>query len=120
MDNMSNWLGFSLSPHLRIDEGFGRETQDHGIFPAHLTSVMPLRSDGSLCAADPFRRSNGADGIVACCELSNLPRSLISKHTTAFFDLCDLCMFRRNFFFSSHFYSTCDNISNPKSRQIYF
>ncbi|XP_041016529.1 AP2-like ethylene-responsive transcription factor AIL1 isoform X2 [Juglans microcarpa x Juglans regia] len=57
---MSNWLGFSLSPHLRIDEGFGRETQDHGGFPAHL-SVMPLRSDGSLCAADPFRRSNGAD-----------------------------------------------------------
>ncbi|KAB1218363.1 AP2-like ethylene-responsive transcription factor AIL1 [Morella rubra] len=57
---MSNWLGFSLTPHLRIDEGFGRETQDHGGFPPHL-SVMPLRSDGSLCAADPFRRSDGAD-----------------------------------------------------------
>lgn len=73
VDNMSNWLGFSLSPHLRIDEGFGRETQDHGGFPAHL-SVMPLRSDGSLCAADPFRRSNGSDGIVAC-ELSTLPEA---------------------------------------------
>ncbi|KAM3699335.1 hypothetical protein ACJW31_05G017900 [Castanea mollissima] len=59
---MSNWLGFSLTPHLRIDDGFGRDThQDHGAFPPHL-SVMPLRSDGSLCvAADPFRRSNVAD-----------------------------------------------------------
>uniref|UniRef100_A0A2N9G3R7 AP2/ERF domain-containing protein n=1 Tax=Fagus sylvatica TaxID=28930 RepID=A0A2N9G3R7_FAGSY len=53
---MSNWLGFSLTPHLRIDDGFGREThQDHGAFPPHL-SVMPLRSDGSLClAADDWR-----------------------------------------------------------------
>jgi hypothetical protein len=51
LDNMSNWLGFSLTPHLRIDDGFGREThQDHGAFPPHL-SVMPLRSDGSLCLA---------------------------------------------------------------------
>lgn len=72
---MSNWLGFSLTPHLRIDEGFGRETQDHGGFAPHL-SVMPLRSDGSLCAADPFRRSDGADGIA--CDLQ-LHRKL-SKH----------------------------------------
>lgn len=49
---MSNWLGFSLTPDLRIDESFGRE--DHGGFP----SVMPLRSDGSLCVVDPFRRSS--------------------------------------------------------------
>ncbi|KAG4150542.1 hypothetical protein ERO13_D04G010000v2 [Gossypium hirsutum] len=53
---MSNWLGFSLTPDLRIDESFGRE--DHGDFP----SVMPLRSDGSLCVVDPFRRfSTAAD-----------------------------------------------------------
>ncbi|KAH8514243.1 hypothetical protein H0E87_007181 [Populus deltoides] len=52
---MSKWLGFSLTPHLRIDEGFGREDQAPGF------SVMPLRSDGSLCVFDPFRRpSNGA------------------------------------------------------------
>ncbi|KAE8714715.1 AP2-like ethylene-responsive transcription factor AIL1 [Hibiscus syriacus] len=51
---MSNWLGFSLSPDLRIDESFGRD--DHGGFP----SAMPLRSDGSLCVVDPFRRSSGA------------------------------------------------------------
>lgn len=65
---MSNWLGFSLTPHLRIHEGFdGREEdqqeQDHGVvgFPPHM-SVMPLRSDGSLCfAADPFRRPNGSE-----------------------------------------------------------
>ncbi|KAK9266697.1 hypothetical protein L1049_027314 [Liquidambar formosana] len=54
---MSNWLGFSLTPHLRIDEGFRRDDQGEGFSP-HL-SVMPLRSDGSLCVMDPFRRSNG-------------------------------------------------------------
>ncbi|OIW04916.1 hypothetical protein TanjilG_15661 [Lupinus angustifolius] len=57
---MNNWLGFSLTPHLRIDEDFGRENQDHGEgrepYPHHL-SVMPLQSDGSLCVADSFRHS---------------------------------------------------------------
>ncbi|KAF9685295.1 hypothetical protein SADUNF_Sadunf03G0039700 [Salix dunnii] len=47
---MSKWSGFSLTPHLRIDEGFGREDQANGF------SVMPLCSDGSLCVVDPFRR----------------------------------------------------------------
>ncbi|CAL0326115.1 unnamed protein product [Lupinus luteus] len=50
---MNNWLGFSLTPHLRIDEDFGRENQDHHVHPRHL-SVMPLHSDGSLCVADSF------------------------------------------------------------------
>ncbi|XP_010273924.1 PREDICTED: AP2-like ethylene-responsive transcription factor AIL1 [Nelumbo nucifera] len=54
---MSNWLGFSLTPHLSIDEGFG---EGEGGFSSHL-SVMPLRSDGSLCVMDPFRRSHGGD-----------------------------------------------------------
>ncbi|XP_061364028.1 AP2-like ethylene-responsive transcription factor AIL1 [Gastrolobium bilobum] len=62
---MSNWLGFSLTPHLRIDGEFGRENQDHGggyphphPHPSHPhLSVMPLRSDGSLCVADSFRHS---------------------------------------------------------------
>ncbi|TKY64275.1 AP2 ethylene-responsive transcription factor AIL1 [Spatholobus suberectus] len=60
---MSNWLGFSLTPHLRIDEEFGRENQERGgggySHPSshpHL-SVMPLRSDGSLCVADSFSHS---------------------------------------------------------------
>ncbi|GLU22461.1 hypothetical protein SLE2022_385340 [Rubroshorea leprosula] len=54
---MSNWLGFSLTPHLRINEGFSREEQSAGF------SAMPLRSDGSLCVVDPFRRpSNEATG----------------------------------------------------------
>lgn len=81
---MSNWLGFSLTPHLRIHEGFdGREEdqqeQDHGVvgFPPHM-SGMPLRSDGSLCfAADPFRRPDGSEGIAHfaclisyCCSCS--------------------------------------------------
>ncbi|XVE88629.1 hypothetical protein DITRI_Ditri19aG0085100 [Diplodiscus trichospermus] len=52
---MSNWLGFSLTPHLRIDESFGRE--GHGGF----SSVMSLRSDGSLCVVDPFRRSSNGN-----------------------------------------------------------
>nr|WGJ63352.1 EBB1 protein [Paeonia suffruticosa] len=56
---MSNWLGFSLTPHLRIDEGFGRDDDDHGHghagFSPHHLSTMPLCSDGSLCVIDPFR-----------------------------------------------------------------
>ncbi|XWS16168.1 hypothetical protein CRYUN_Cryun34aG0062100 [Craigia yunnanensis] len=52
---MSNWLGFSVTPDLRIDESFGRE--EHGGF----SSLMPLRSDGSLCVVDPFRRSSNGD-----------------------------------------------------------
>ncbi|XP_043718698.1 AP2-like ethylene-responsive transcription factor AIL1 [Telopea speciosissima] len=56
---MSNWLGFSLTPHLSIDEGFGGDGEG-GFSSSHL-SVMPLRSDGSLCVLDPFRRSNGGD-----------------------------------------------------------
>ncbi|CAL9009724.1 unnamed protein product [Prunus brigantina] len=68
---MSNWLGFSLTPHLRIHEGFGggEDQQDHGGgggggggFTSQMT-IMPLRSDGSLCVppADPFRRPNGSE-----------------------------------------------------------
>ncbi|XP_010261924.1 PREDICTED: AP2-like ethylene-responsive transcription factor AIL1 [Nelumbo nucifera] len=53
---MSNWLGFSLTPHPRIGEGFGGD----GGFSSHLP-VMPLRSDGSLCVMDPFSRSHGGD-----------------------------------------------------------
>lgn len=69
--NMNNWLGFSLTPHLRIDEDFGRENQDHGgPYPhqhhPHLSSVMPLRSDGSLCVADSFRHSAPPEGTNAC------------------------------------------------------
>lgn len=68
---MSNWMGFSLTPHLRIDEvyGNGRENQeDHRVgflSHPHRLSVMPLRSDGSLCVADP-RHSGAAEGIIAC------------------------------------------------------
>ncbi|KAL4308104.1 hypothetical protein GQ457_01G039070 [Hibiscus cannabinus] len=85
---MSNWLGFSVTPpDLRIDESFGRE--EHGAFP----SLMPLRSDGSLCVVDPFPRSqdwryeNGIavagaseseqgpklEDFLGCCCYSNSP-----------------------------------------------
>ncbi|XP_044495925.1 AP2-like ethylene-responsive transcription factor AIL1 [Mangifera indica] len=67
---MSNWLGFSLTPHLRIDDGFvGRDGQDPPCFSTShhhhhhdsSLSVMPLHSDGSLCVVDPFRRSSHGD-----------------------------------------------------------
>ncbi|OVA13376.1 AP2/ERF domain [Macleaya cordata] len=62
----SSWLGFSLTPHLSIDDGFGggeEEEEEVGGFSSshHHMSVMPLRSDGSLCVVDAFRRSTGAD-----------------------------------------------------------
>ncbi|KAK6914697.1 AP2/ERF domain [Dillenia turbinata] len=73
---MSNWLGFSLSSPLRIDEEGGggdfEETagkdqqaldcyhHNHHSHHNNDTSVMPLRSDGSLCVIDPFRRSHAA------------------------------------------------------------
>ncbi|CAA2996220.1 AP2-like ethylene-responsive transcription factor AIL1 [Olea europaea subsp. europaea] len=67
---MSNWLGFSLTPHLRVDdeeEAFGRdenpsqdENAQEGCFQTPI-SIMPLRSDGSLCALEPYRHSNGTD-----------------------------------------------------------
>lgn len=70
--SMSNWLGFSLTPHLRVDdeeEAFGRdenpsqdENAQEGCFQTPI-SIMPLRSDGSLCALEPYRRSNGTDGL---------------------------------------------------------
>ncbi|CAK9179885.1 unnamed protein product [Ilex paraguariensis] len=68
---MSSWLGFSLTPHLGADdEGFGGENQggegggggggEGGDFSSHM-SVMPLRSNGSLCVMDSFRHSNGEE-----------------------------------------------------------
>ncbi|XP_056163201.1 AP2-like ethylene-responsive transcription factor AIL1 isoform X3 [Syzygium oleosum] len=64
---MSNWLGFSLTPHLKINEEICREGQagggggGGGGFPPDIT-VMPLRSDGSLCVLDPhFRRPHGSE-----------------------------------------------------------
>ena len=73
---MSNWLGFSLTPHLRIDEGFGRDEQQNqqqegGGF------VMPLRSDGSLCDMDPFRRPSGSEGEDCWNILSHLIYCLV-------------------------------------------
>ncbi|XP_038692996.1 AP2-like ethylene-responsive transcription factor AIL1 [Tripterygium wilfordii] len=71
-NNSNNWLGFSLTPHLRIDEGFG-SGEDHeqaqaaagaarpgGGFSHHNMPVMPLRSDGSLCVVDPFGRPSAS------------------------------------------------------------
>lgn len=74
---MSNWLGFSLTPHLRIhdveqENGFEKEGEQRcdqqqqndssptitgGADDTTTTtpmSIMPLRSDGSLCNVDSF------------------------------------------------------------------
>lgn len=61
---MSNWLGFSLTPHLRIDEGFGREEDEQNQQQQQASFIMPLRSDGSLCVMDPYRRPT-TEGISA-------------------------------------------------------
>lgn len=75
---MSNWLGFSLTPHLRIDEEFGRENQGrggggggggyhhhhHGHSSHPHLSGMPLRSDGSLCVSESFSHSAAPQGIA--------------------------------------------------------
>ncbi|XP_052182766.1 AP2-like ethylene-responsive transcription factor AIL1 [Diospyros lotus] len=55
---MSHWLGFSLTPHhLRAvnDHDHDHEGQFAGEDDPHLSSDMPLRSDGSLCLVDSFR-----------------------------------------------------------------
>ncbi|KAF6139205.1 hypothetical protein GIB67_040352 [Kingdonia uniflora] len=68
----NNWLGFSLNPHLSIDDdGFGGgsgvgDDVDHeggvgGFTSSHNMSVMPLRSDGSLCLHDPFRPPHASE-----------------------------------------------------------
>ncbi|XP_010537617.1 PREDICTED: AP2-like ethylene-responsive transcription factor AIL1 isoform X2 [Tarenaya hassleriana] len=58
---MSKWLGFSLTPHLRLGEE--EEEQEHQIDGGDefsdqplKTSLMPLRSDGSLFSSDPTSR----------------------------------------------------------------
>lgn len=64
---MSNWLGFSLTPHLRLDDdgvgnGFGRDEQNShtGNNPPPPMSVMPLRPDGSLGVMNSLRPRSAA------------------------------------------------------------
>ncbi|KAM6585373.1 hypothetical protein CsatB_012375 [Cannabis sativa] len=87
---MSNWLGFSLTPHLRIHEDFqnGREEDQnvhgdhHGFSHSHHStmSAMPLRSDGSLCVpAQDWRYENPneedegpkLEDFLGCCYSSS-------------------------------------------------
>ena len=89
-------MGFSLTPHLRIDEEFGRENQERGgggggggegggYHPRpsshpHM-SVMPLRSDGSLCVADSFTHSAAHQGIAcpSICTRSLLDYLILNR-----------------------------------------
>lgn len=71
--NNNNWWGFSLSSQLRSLEGGGRSEgrEDDGCCYeqrfggggedgefSHL-SAMPLRSDGSLCSLEAFKKPDG-------------------------------------------------------------
>ncbi|MED6110898.1 hypothetical protein PIB30_047261 [Stylosanthes scabra] len=78
---MSNWLGFSLTPHLRINEEFERQIHQEngnggggrGTYPSS-SSVMPLRSDGSLCvthSAAPHEWRYDENGIGGGGNSSN-------------------------------------------------
>ncbi|XP_077217133.1 AP2-like ethylene-responsive transcription factor ANT [Tasmannia lanceolata] len=79
--NDNNWLGFSLSPHLNIEVSadphqeqvsappdlnrsgicYGVESENGGFY-SHL-SVMPIKSDGSLCIMEALSRSK-QEGMV--------------------------------------------------------
>lgn len=89
--NSNNWLGFSLSPHMKMEVNNSSETQHQHQFaqsfylspsppppmnvsttsalcyennPFHSSlSVMPLKSDGSLCIMEALSRSH-ADAMV--------------------------------------------------------
>ncbi|XP_047328288.1 AP2-like ethylene-responsive transcription factor ANT [Impatiens glandulifera] len=55
MNDNNNWLGFSLSSHLKMEVDSVLPTPYYGV-PDHLT-VMPLKSDGSLCIMEALSRS---------------------------------------------------------------
>ncbi|XP_065867853.1 AP2-like ethylene-responsive transcription factor AIL1 [Euphorbia lathyris] len=116
---MSNWLGFSSTPHLtntnidEDDEQDREEEESGGAFTSshnhnhnhnHI-SVMPLRSDGSLCVLDPFRRSSNAvsqdwryentsaseegpklEDFLGCCYSNSPPPPPPSEETKVFCD----------------------------------
>ncbi|KAI3455618.1 hypothetical protein Pfo_012281 [Paulownia fortunei] len=98
---MSNWLGFSLTPHLRVGGdgevgGSAREEEaasvadnngGDGCFPAHVP-VMPLRSDSSFSVLDSkhyWRYDNDMNGpnpseegpkfedFLGCCYSNSPP-----------------------------------------------
>lgn len=81
-----NWLGFSLSPHMKMKETEHNHHHfttplsstvptsfyvENGAFHSHL-SVMPLKSDGSLCIMPPFSTSQSFQGNKMSILMSNL------------------------------------------------
>ncbi|KAM7255495.1 hypothetical protein ACFE04_008393 [Oxalis oulophora] len=92
----SDWLGFSLTPHLRIDNdgdqdqdqnqvlnvggGNSFESQQHHQFSS---AILPLHSDGSLSFHGDWRYENGESGseegpkledfLGSCCYSANSP-----------------------------------------------
>ena len=88
--NMSNWLGFSLTPHLRIDEGFWRDEQQNqqqegGGF------VMPLLFDDSLCDMDPFRRPSGSEDWIYETEIRAAAAADLSREAPKLEDFLGCC-----------------------------
>lgn len=66
-----NWLGFSLSPHMKMEDPHHHNVPtsffisssygENGVFHSPL-SVMPLKSDGSLCIMEALSRSQQSEG----------------------------------------------------------
>ena len=65
--NVPGWFNNQMSSvYVRGGGGGG----GGGGFPSDIT-VMPLRSDGSLCVLDPhFRRPHGSEGNLICLHVS--------------------------------------------------
>ncbi|XP_057490847.1 AP2-like ethylene-responsive transcription factor ANT [Actinidia eriantha] len=73
----TNWLGFSLSPHMKMETAsdphhhqYNHQSQPHSFYISNPSSiyypslsVMPLKSDGSLCIMEALTRSQ-SEGVV--------------------------------------------------------
>ncbi|EYU34191.1 hypothetical protein MIMGU_mgv1a026858mg [Erythranthe guttata] len=96
-DDISNWLGFSLSPHLKMESnttsttfynsssssssqhihfnGGGAAQTSTAHFLSPLSVVMPLKSDGSLCIIDaPLSTSHSPQGVRMGGSCSSSPK----------------------------------------------
>ncbi|KAG2313207.1 hypothetical protein Bca4012_027771 [Brassica carinata] len=51
---MNKWLGFSLTPHLRISDRVQEEDEENYVVTNQEKALMPLNSDGSLFYNDPL------------------------------------------------------------------
>ncbi|KAK9101502.1 hypothetical protein Scep_024932 [Stephania cephalantha] len=89
---MSNWLGFSLTPPPHLATTLQQQQQHHGLggdgedqhgrhhhHHRHHEHIMPLRSDGSLCVVDPFKRSSSSSSNGGDWSPSNEREIIVPK-----------------------------------------